>query len=268
MHDSPAVGPAARLPHAEFVAIVALLMALNAMAVDVILPALQQMGSSLSVADENSRQLPQTAYIVAFGVSQLFYGSISDRYGRRPVLMVGLAIYALGCVGGAMATSFPQLLAMRAVQGIRAGATRVIAVAVVRDTFGGRRMASIMSLAMMVFMVVPIFAPNIGQGILMIAGWRGILVFIAVFGIAMLAWCYLRLPETPRGPEPAVAARRPGLASLQDRHHQPAGLRLFARNGARFRLPVRLPQFGAADLSGDLRPWSALPPRLLRRARS
>src|SRR5687767_10881303 len=117
MHDSPAVGPAARLPHAEFVAIVALLMALNAMAVDVILPALQQIGSSLAVVDENRRQLPLTAYIVAFGSAQLFYGPVSDRYGRRPVLLVGLAIYAIGCIGGAVATSFGQLLAMRAVQG-------------------------------------------------------------------------------------------------------------------------------------------------------
>ena len=85
--------PAARMPHVEFVAMVALLMALNAMAIDVILPALQQMGESLAVADENTRQLPLTAYIAFFGLSQLVYGTLSDHFGRRPVLLFGLAIY-------------------------------------------------------------------------------------------------------------------------------------------------------------------------------
>jgi DHA1 family bicyclomycin/chloramphenicol resistance-like MFS transporter len=215
MLENPAEPPAARLPYLEFVTMVALLMALNAMAIDIILPALQQMGESLAVADENARQLPLTAYIVWFGLSQLFYGPISDRFGRRPVLLFGLAIYALACVGAALADSFETLLVMRAVQGIGAGATRVIAVAVVRDTYGGRKMASVMSLAMMVFMVVPIVAPMLGQGLLMVAGWRAILVAIAAFGMAMTAWCLLRLPESlaeanrrPLQPAPVIDAFR------------------------------------------------------------
>jgi len=187
---------ASRIPYPEFVAMVAFLMALNAMAIDIILPALQQMGSDLGVADENTRQLPLTAYIAFFGLSQLFYGTISDRYGRRPVLLVGLAVYVVGSFGAALSSSFEMLLIMRAVQGIGAGATRVIAVSVIRDTFGGRRMASVMSLAMMVFMAIPILAPIVGQGILMVAGWRSIILFIGAFGAAMAAWCYLRLPET------------------------------------------------------------------------
>ena len=187
MVENPAGPATARLPYLEFVTMVALLMALNAMAIDIILPALQEMGESLSVADENARQLPLTAYIIWFGLSQLFYGPISDRFGRRPVLLFGLAIYAIACVGAALADSFETLLVMRAVQGIGAGATRVIAVAVVRDTYGGRKMASVMSLAMMVFMVVPIVAPMLGQGLLMVAGWRAILVAIAAFGAAMAA---------------------------------------------------------------------------------
>lgn len=196
MSQSLAEPRALRLPHWEFVTIVALLMALNAMAIDVILPALQQMGESLSVADENTRQLPLTAYIVLFGLSQLIYGTISDRFGRRPVLLLGLAIYVIGCIGSAFADSFAMLLAMRGLQGIGAGATRVIAIAVIRDTYGGRRMASVMSLAMMVFMAIPIIAPGIGQIILMVSGWRAILGFIASFGLVVGVWCYYRLPET------------------------------------------------------------------------
>jgi DHA1 family bicyclomycin/chloramphenicol resistance-like MFS transporter len=201
----PAEPPAAAaIPYVEFVAMVALLMALNAMAIDIILPALQQMGASLSVVEENARQLPLTAYIAVFGGSQLFYGPLSDRYGRRPVLLVGLALYSLACIGAVLSTNFTMLLAMRALQGLGAGATRVIAIAVIRDTYGGRRMASVMSLVMMVFMAVPILAPTLGQGIAMVAGWRGILLFVALTGIGMMAWCWLRLPETLR-----EADRRP-----------------------------------------------------------
>jgi MFS transporter, DHA1 family, multidrug resistance protein len=198
MLDSQAEPVASPIPYVEFVSMVALLMALNAMAIDIILPALQEMGESLSVIAANARQLPLTAYIVFFGFSQIVYGPLSDRFGRRPILLLGLAIYTLACLGAAVTGSFTGLLAMRALQGIGAGATRVIAVAVVRDIYGGRRMASVMSLAMMVFMTVPIFAPMLGQVLLTAAGWRSILVAIAAFGLAMTAWCFLRLPETLR----------------------------------------------------------------------
>ncbi len=196
MTESSSEPARARLPYWEFVTIVAFLMALNAMAIDVILPALQQIGASLDVADENARQLPLTAYIAVFGLSQLAYGTISDHFGRRPVLIFGLVVYVIGCTGAAFSDNFPLFLAMRGLQGFGAGATRVIAMSVIRDTFGGRRMASVMSLAMMVFMSVPIIAPGIGQIILMVSGWRAILVFIALFGLMMTVWCSLRLPET------------------------------------------------------------------------
>jgi DHA1 family bicyclomycin/chloramphenicol resistance-like MFS transporter len=160
------------------------------------LPALQQMGAGLGVADENARQLPLTAYILLFGFSQLFFGPLADRFGRRPVRLSGLAIYAAACVAATLAESFAFLLAMRAVQGIGAGATRVVALSVIRDTYGGRTMARLMSLVMMVFMAVPILAPTAGQGIVMLAGWRGILGVMALSGVAMMIWCSLRLPET------------------------------------------------------------------------
>ena len=204
MSQNAVAPPAIRLPYPEFVAMVALLMALNAMAVDVMLPALQQMGENLGVAAENPRQLPLTTYILLFGVSQLFYGPVSDRFGRRPVLLFGLGVYAAACIGAAFSGDFAFLLAMRAVQGIGAGATRVIAVAVIRDTYAGRTMASVMSLVMMVFMAVPIIAPTVGQGVLMVAGWRAIFVAMALFGLIMLVWCGARLPETL-----AASNRRP-----------------------------------------------------------
>lgn len=198
MREGPAEPAAARLPFIEFVSMMAALMALNAMAIDIILPRLQEMGAALAVADENARQLTITAYVASFGISQLFFGPISDRFGRRPVLLFGLALYALAGVAAAAAGGFTTLLVMRGLQGIGAGATRVIAVSIIRDTYSGRKMASIMSLAMMIFMAVPIFAPTMGLGIALIAGWRAILVFIAVSGFAIMIWCWLRLPETLR----------------------------------------------------------------------
>jgi DHA1 family bicyclomycin/chloramphenicol resistance-like MFS transporter len=196
MNEGQAGTAAAPISYVEFVALIAFLMAMNSMAIDVILPALQEIGSSLGVADENARQLPLTAYVAAFGLSQLFYGPISDRFGRRPVLLFGLVVYTIGCVGAFLATSYPFFLAMRALQGIGAGAPRVIAISAVRDLYGGRKMASVMSLAMMVFMAVPIVAPAVGQGIMLLAGWRAILLAMGAFGIVTLTWCYFRLPET------------------------------------------------------------------------
>ena len=180
----------------ELVALVASLMALNAAAIDIFIPALQEIGSALAVEDENARQFVITAYIVGFGGAQILYGPISDRFGRKPVLYGGLAIYIAAALASTLAPTFGFLLLARFIQGVGAAATRVIAVSVVRDCFGGRRMASVMSLVMMVFMAVPVVAPNIGQAILLFGSWREIALGTALFSIGVLIWSGLRLPET------------------------------------------------------------------------
>ena len=184
------------LPYWELVTLIASLMALNAAAIDIFIPALQDIGTALGVSDENQRQLVITAYLLGFGAAQLLFGPLSDRFGRRPVLLAGLAIYIVTALVSTFVPSFEILLALRAVQGLGAAATRVIAVSVVRDCFGGRRMASVMSLVMMVFMAIPVVAPNIGQGIMLFGTWREIFVAIALFAIGVSIWAYLRLPET------------------------------------------------------------------------
>jgi DHA1 family bicyclomycin/chloramphenicol resistance-like MFS transporter len=194
--SQPVAPPAARLPYAEFVTLIAALMALNAMAVDIMLPALQQIGADLGVSDPNARQLTLTSYVLGFAVAQLAYGPLSDHFGRKRVLLAGLAVYSVAGLAAAAAGSFALLLGFRVVQGIGAAATRVVAVAVVRDTYEGRRMASVMSLAMMVFMAVPILAPGLGQIVLLFSGWPAIFGLIAVAGMAVTIWSILRLPET------------------------------------------------------------------------
>ena len=196
----------------EFIAMIALLMAINALAIDVMLPGIQQIGESLGVADPNTRQLVLSAYLLGFGVMQLAFGPISDRFGRRGPLFAGLVVYVLAAATAVFVPSFTQLLILRAIQGAGAAATRVIAVAVVRDVFGGRQMAEVMSLVFTVFMIMPIIAPNAGQIILLFAEWHAIFIFMAVIAAAITFWAYVRLPETL-----APEKRRPfTLASVAD----------------------------------------------------
>jgi len=147
-----------RIGFGEFVAMVAALMALNALAIDVMLPSLQQIGSALAVDDENERQAVLSAYLLAFGIGQLLVGTLSDRFGRKPVLLGGLALYILAAAVCAAAPSFEALLAARSLQGLASAAPRVVVTAVVRDCYTGRRMASVMSLAMTAFIAVPVLA--------------------------------------------------------------------------------------------------------------
>ena len=195
---SPAPAGTKTLPRWEFIALMAALMALNALAIDIMLPAMQQIGESLGVADENQRQLVVTAYVVGFGGAQLFFGPISDRWGRRRPLLVGLCVYVLAAFAAAFSPTFGWLLALRFIQGMGAAATRVIAVSVVRDTFGGRQMAEVMSLVFMVFMVIPVIAPSIGQLVILFAEWHAIFLVIAALGLVFTIWSALRLPETLR----------------------------------------------------------------------
>jgi MFS transporter, DHA1 family, multidrug resistance protein len=184
------------IPRWEFIAIAAALMSLNALAIDIMLPGLQEIGASLGVADENARQYVITAYITGFGLAQLFFGPISDRFGRRAPLLFGLAVYVVAALACAFSPSFGWLLALRFIQGLGAAATRVIAVSIVRDAYGGRAMAEVMSLVFMVFMVIPVIAPGVGQVIMLFATWPLIFIFMGLLALAFTMWTLLRLPET------------------------------------------------------------------------
>ena len=192
----PANQAAFAIPRWEFIAIAAGLMALNALATDIMLPALQEMGAALGVENENHRQYVISAYFGGLAFALLAYGPLSDRFGRRGPLLVGLLIYILAAAGAAFAPTFGWLLALRFVQGIGAASTRVIAVSMVRDRFGGRAMAEVMSLIFMVFMVIPVVAPSIGQLVLIFANWHMIFLVMAAIAAAITLWTYVRLPET------------------------------------------------------------------------
>jgi DHA1 family bicyclomycin/chloramphenicol resistance-like MFS transporter len=180
----------------EMTALLAGLMALNAFAIDAMIPALPDIGRSLGVADENRRQLVVIAYMVGFGSTQLIWGPLADRFGRKPVLAIGVALYCAFALLCGLAGSFALLIAGRVAMGASAAVTRVLVVAMVRDLFEAEAMARIMSLVFMVFMLVPVLAPSIGQLILLFAPWRAIFLVLAGFGLIMFLWSWLRLPET------------------------------------------------------------------------
>ncbi|MAB09333.1 MAG: Bcr/CflA family drug resistance efflux transporter [Hyphomonas sp.] len=183
------------------VVMVAGLMALNALAIDIMLPALNQIAHDVGltaegVESDNRQQLIIFAYILGFGAPQLLWGPITDRFGRRGPLFISLTGYIL--MAGLCVTlrEFHALLAARFIQGVFSSGARLVAVSVVRDLFAGRQMARFMSLVMTIFMIVPIVAPGVGQIILLVAPWEWIFGTLVAFGLVMLGWTWLRLPET------------------------------------------------------------------------
>ncbi len=203
----PAKGPG----FPEFVCMIALMMALNALAIDSMLPALPDIGNALGVTSENSRQWVITAYLLGFGGAQIIYGPLADRFGRKPVLMVGVGIYVLFSLLAMLAPTFETLILARVGQGLGSAATRVLAVSIVRDRFSGRTMARVMSLSFLVFLGVPIIAPSLGQVILLVAPWEAIFGVLAFAGVALMIWTGLRLPETLR-PEDRLPIRAKRIA--------------------------------------------------------
>lgn len=197
MTSPSAASPAAKGPgFPEFVCMIALMMALNALAIDSMLPALPDIGNALGVTNENSRQWVITAYLLGFGAMQIVYGPLADRLGRKPVLMAGVGIYVVFSLVAVFATTFDMLILARVGQGLGSAATRVLAVSIVRDRFSGRTMARVMSLSFLVFLGVPIIAPSLGQIILLVAPWEAIFGVLAFAGVALMTWTALRLPET------------------------------------------------------------------------
>lgn len=190
------IAAAFKIPRWEFIALAAGLMALNALAIDIMLPGLQQIGASLGVENENHRQYVITAYFAGMAFALLAFGPASDRFGRRGPLLLGLGVYIVAAFAAAFSPTFEMLLALRFIQGVGAASTRVIAVSMVRDRFGGRQMAETMSLIFMVFMVIPVIAPGIGQIVLLVSTWHMIFICMGTIALAITLWAALRLPET------------------------------------------------------------------------
>ena len=226
--------PIERVGAREFVALIAAIMAMTGLGIDTMLPALPAIANELGVSHPNERQWVISAFMLGFGSTQLIYGPLSDRFGRKPVLITGMLLFGLTSFAASFATSFPLLVLLRLLQGMAAAGGRVLSTSIVRDRFSGHMMARTMSLAFMIFMVVPILAPALGQLILSVAQWRAIFDFLGLFGVAVALWLFLRIPETlrpehRRGISPGVIlmAVRETLAHRRSIGYALAGTLLF-----------------------------------------
>lgn len=174
----------------------AMLMALQAMCIDSMLPALGIIASDLGQTDPNARQLVVGVFLISAGFGSLIPGALADRFGRRRVLFGSLAIYIIMGLACALVTDFTMLLVARALQAVGSAGLSVLPGAIIRDRFGGDRMARAMSTISVVFMIVPMIAPSFGQAVLWVANWRWIFAGMALMAAVIWVWVFLRLPET------------------------------------------------------------------------
>lgn len=180
----------------EFILLMGALPALQALAIDSMLPALGVIAHDLGATSENQRQLIIAVFLFGIGIGAIFPGAFSDRFGRKPVLMACLAAYVVPVFACAFVEDIGTLLVLRAIQAVGSGGLTVIPNAIIRDRFEGDRMARMQSLTMFVFMVVPMIAPTLGLIVMNGLGWRWIFGLMGGFGIVVAIWAHVRLPET------------------------------------------------------------------------
>lgn len=181
----------------EFIVLMAFLMALNALATDMILPAFQDLRIFFNLSkDDNS--LPQIVffYFIGMSIGQLLYGPLADAIGRKKTIYIGMSIYIFGALGIIFSGLLSMMFFFRFIQGFGAAAMRVLAVTIVRDQYKGRMMAEIMSLVMIVFMAVPVLAPTFGQMVILIFPWEAMFVILILAAIWACLWVHFRLPES------------------------------------------------------------------------
>ncbi len=185
-----------RMSRGEFIALIAMMFATIAFSIDSMLPALPEIGAELSPDDVNRAQLILTSFVLGMGLGTFFTGPISDALGRKPVIFGGAVLYIVASAVAWASSSLELVLAARVLQGLGAAGPRVVAMAIIRDLYSGREMARIISIAMMIFTLVPAIAPMLGAGVIALFGWRGIFVSFILFALIVVTWMGKRLPES------------------------------------------------------------------------
>lgn len=185
-----------KMSYGEFIMLMALMMSLVALSIDVMLPALPQIGQDLNVLQPNDNQLVISLLFLGFALGQIIYGPLSDSFGRKPTVYIGFSLVVIGCLMSIFCESMTGMLVGRFIQGLGLAAPRIISIALIRDQYEGNEMAKVMSFIMAIFILVPTVAPALGQGILLIADWRMIFGFILGLTIITFIWFSLRQQET------------------------------------------------------------------------
>ena len=185
-----------RLPYWEFIILVSIMFGMIAFGTDTMLPAFPDIANDLELLNVNKAQLIISSFILGTGLGQLISGPISDTFGRKPIITIGLMIFILACIAAYYAETLEMMLVARFIQGLGISAPRTVTMALIRDLYSGRKMAQVMSLAMAIFVLVPALAPSIGQLLFINFGWRSIYVAFIAFALIGLLWLNLRQPET------------------------------------------------------------------------
>jgi MFS transporter, DHA1 family, multidrug resistance protein len=180
----------------ELVCMLAATTSLAAFAIDAMLPALPAIGHDFSISNGNHLQWIIALFVMGSGAGQIFYGPLADRFGRRRVLLIALVFYSAVSLAASFSSSLSWLLIARVTQGVAISAASVVTRSVVRDLYAGNTMAKVMSLIFLVFLTTPILAPSIGQALLLVTSWRGLFQVLALLGVLVTVWIFLRLPET------------------------------------------------------------------------
>ncbi len=204
MTDTPILAAKPALGRIEFIALMAMLFSIIALAIDAMLPAMPAIAAAFTPADPDRAGLVISSFVFGMGIGTFIVGPLADRFGRKTTILWGLALFMAGGALAANAWSLETLLAARIIMGLGAAAPRVASIALIRDMFSGRQMAQIMSFVMMVFMIVPAAAPAMGAMVIAGYGWRGVFWTFLIFALIAGTWLAIRQPETL-----PVTARRP-----------------------------------------------------------
>jgi DHA1 family bicyclomycin/chloramphenicol resistance-like MFS transporter len=180
----------------EFVTLMAVMISITALSIDMMLPAFPMIGKDLRIDHANDVQLVVTTLLFGMGIGQLLFGPLADSFGRKPVIIAGFVIFIIGCLFSIFSNRFEVMVVGRVIQGIGTGGPRTAIIALVRDQYGGRSMARIMSVVMAIFIVVPVIAPALGQAVLLAMSWRAIFAVLMIQGFVALSWFAVRQPET------------------------------------------------------------------------
>lgn len=183
-------------PNFEFIALMAALMSIVALAIDAILPAISNIGVTIHSLDPTDNQMLVTMIFLGLGLGQLFFGPLSDCYGRKPVVYAGFMLFLLASLICLYAVSLEIMVVGRILQGIGLAAPRTIAISIIRDTYEGDYMARIMSFVVAFFILVPVVAPAFGKIILDGFGWEAIFYVQLFFALVTALWFWKRQPET------------------------------------------------------------------------
>ncbi|MCO4781726.1 MAG: multidrug effflux MFS transporter [Candidatus Cloacimonetes bacterium] len=180
----------------EFIIIMALLMSLVAFSIDAILPALTIIGLEFQVSNPNHSQLLVSGIFLGLSCGVMVYGPLSDTYGRKKIIYLGIFFFVLGNLISLLTTNFKILVLSRVLQGFGVASCRIVSLTMIRDKFSGPEMAKIMSLIMMFFILVPTVAPLIGTIVLMYSSWRAIIVLSIILALIGAVWLAIRQKET------------------------------------------------------------------------